>query len=136
MNRLASAIEQPVVIAIAHDSEDPGPRIATLVSVETAIGAKEGFLHNVLRGVGVAAEEAGKIVGGVELGDDVALKSRQRVIGAARPRWRRHAPGRGFGGPAFRRERGNGAMAGHGDAKAEIPDAENHPPQCGECGVR
>src|ERR1700755_2385227 len=79
--RLPSTVDQPVVIAIAHDRKNLRAGVATLISVETSIGVKERLLNYVLGGVWVPAEKACGIVGSVEVRDDFLLEPDVQVVG-------------------------------------------------------
>ena len=75
----APALAQPVMIAIAHDRQDPGTHVAAAIAVKAAEGAQERVLHDILRGISVTAEEAREIIGRVELRHDRALEFREAM---------------------------------------------------------
>ncbi len=78
-------------------TEEPCPGVAAAIAVEVAIGAQKGLLHDVLRGVGIPAEKAGEIVGGIEMRHDRPVEAAGGLLGQRLTRRRVHTclPGLG-----------------------------------------
>jgi hypothetical protein len=79
---LSPSVNQPAVITITHNRKDPGARIPATISSEASIGSKECLLYDILGRVGISAEKTREIVGGVELRNDILLKSGKGSIPA------------------------------------------------------
>jgi hypothetical protein len=73
------------MIAITYDREDPGEGIPAAISSEASIGSKERLLCDILGRVGIPAEKTREIVGSVELGNNILLKSGKGGVRARRP---------------------------------------------------
>jgi len=65
---------QPTQAGIAHDGEQPGPRLAAQ-SVEETVSAQHGLLHHVLGVVIVARQPARKVVRRVQMRQHAFLES-------------------------------------------------------------
>src|SRR5262245_62738665 len=71
----------PCVAAVPDDREQPCALVATAKASEVAPGPEVCFLDNVLCVVFIAQEIASKRVRIIHQGDDVRLKSRQKILG-------------------------------------------------------
>lgn len=66
--------------AVPDDGKEPGARIAATIGFKIAIGAQERFLDNILCGIRIAAEETGKIIRRVKMGNDHVLKALHELM--------------------------------------------------------
>jgi len=73
-SRRSSAILQRRKVAIAHNREQPGAGVATATTTKTPVGAQKRILHDILRGIGIPAQESRKAISRVEQRHDLRMK--------------------------------------------------------------
>ena len=78
--RLPPLLAQPRITDIADDGEQPGSAVSAAEAVEGTMRPQAGVLHGILRIVWVAQQPAGKIIGGVQMGQH-KLFERPRLRG-------------------------------------------------------